>query len=377
MGAILSVLGGWWSRFFCRPVRAKVAVALPPPPASLEEAMAVVEAASRPPWAMPAPVDHTQSLIETVGAGAVAASAPVMGTAEREHIRARTLAALADLRQIPALQSLAQGFLRALNQPDVAFDELVATIEKDSALCVRVLRMANSVLVSPEQRIEDLESAVHMLGVQRVRQTAQALFTLRDAHHVAEGFDWRHLWMHALATASIASELERGLRGGDVAQLHLAALLHDVGKIVLSTVAPEDYRAVLVTAWHENGRLEDLERERFGIDHREAGTLFARAAGLPAIVLQTIAHHDRPEESEGFAYEVALVAIANYLSKAHGLGFSGARLDASDGEFEALPAWDVVAAALGHRPEVAPLERELAAFLPQVRAELRELRELG
>lgn len=348
------------------------------PPASLEEAIAVVEAASRPPWAMPVPVDHTQSLIEIVGAEAVVAPAAPAATAEeREQVRARTLAALADLRQIPALQSLAQGFLRALNQPDVAFDELVATIEKDSALCVRVLRMANSVLISPEQRIEDVESAVHMLGVDRVRQTAQALFTLRDAHRVAEGFDWRHLWMHALATASIASELERKLRGGEVAQLHLAALLHDVGKIVLSTVAPEEYRALLVTAWHESGRLEDLERERLGVDHREAGTLFARAAGLPEIVLQTIAHHDRPQEAEQFGAEAALVAIANYLSKAHGLGFSGARLDASDGDFETLPAWDVLASATGRRPDIAELEREIAAFLPQVRAELRELRELG
>src|SRR6185369_7463097 len=135
--------------------------------------------------------------------------------------------------------------------------EVVEAVEKDSALCVRVLKMANSVLISPERRIEDLETAVQMLGVARVRKAAQALFTLRDANRVAEGFDWRHLWIHALATAAIAEELEQQLRSSGDPQLHLAALLHDVGKVVLSTIAPDEYREVLIISWNENGRLED------------------------------------------------------------------------------------------------------------------------
>jgi putative nucleotidyltransferase with HDIG domain len=220
----------------------------------------------------------------------------------------------------------------------VEVSDVVEAIAKDSALCVRVLRMANSVLVSPERRIEDLDTAVQMLGVVRVRKTAQALFTLRDAKRVGEGFDWRHLWIHALGTAAIAEELEKQLRPAGDSPLHLAALLHDVGKIVLATVAPEDYRDILVMAWNENGRLEDLERARLGVDHREAGVLFARHNGLPEAVVEAIAHHDRPEAAEKFRFEVALVSLANHVSKAHGLGFSGARLDDSDGEFEDLPA---------------------------------------
>jgi putative nucleotidyltransferase with HDIG domain len=282
---------------------------------------------------------------------------------------------LTNLRQIPALQSLAQGFLRAMGRQEVAVPEVIETIEKDSALCVRVLRMANSVLVSPERRIEDLDTAVQMLGVARVRQAAQALFTLRDANRVGEGFDWRHLWIHALATAAIAEELEKQLRSNADSQVHLAGLLHDVGKIVLSTIAPDVYRDVLVIAWNENGRLEDLERERLGVDHREAGVMFARHNGLPDVVVETIAHHDRPEEAEKHRFEVALVAVANYLSKAHGLGFSGARLGPSDGEFEDLSAWAVIAETCGFRPNAEAIEEEMSGFIGSLRADLRSLRE--
>jgi hypothetical protein len=67
------------------------------------------------------------------------------------------------------------------------------------------------------------------------------------------------------------------------------------------------------------------------------------------------------------------VSIANYVSKAHGLGFSGARLDAADGEFANLPAWRVIEAELGYRPDVEALEANMSKFAPSVRAELREM----
>lgn len=375
MSALLSTIGGWWTRLFSRERPRRAAMPEPMPTTSQAEEGVIIDfrVAADQMKAAEVAVDQTRSLIEILRLDALPAQlAPVQAD---PRVREKTLAALSDLRQIPALQSLAQSFLRSLNEPEVSMGEVVSAIAKDSALCVRVLKMANSVLVSPERRIEDVETAVHMLGVARVRKAAQALFTLRDANNVAEGFDWKHLWMHALATATIAEELDQQLRSGDSTQLHLAALLHDVGKIVLSTIAPDEYRAILVTAWNQNGRLEDLERERLGVDHREAGVLFARSAGMPEIVVQAIAHHDRPEEAESFRFEVALVSLANHLSKAHGLGFSGARLDERDGELADLSAWQVIAENSGGAANVEAIESEMAVFASAVRADLRELHE--
>lgn len=95
-------------------------------------------------------------------------------------VRERTLAQLHGLQQIPALQSLAKNFLQTLNQPHVSIGEVVDAVRKDSALCVRLLRAANSVAFASEQRVQDLATAVQMLGVLRVRRMMQAMFTLRD-----------------------------------------------------------------------------------------------------------------------------------------------------------------------------------------------------
>jgi putative nucleotidyltransferase with HDIG domain len=366
----------WWTRFSRRAT--VTATAAPAVPGSVPEAgpeAGTAPASVKPPApAVLRPEPDAAPLLEIVQQASLGPRAAVPHPVD-PAARERTLAGLRGLQQIPALQSLARGFLLTLNQPHVAVAEVVEAIRKDSALCVRLLRAANSAAVASEQRIEDLEMAVQMLGILRVRKMMQAMFTLRDGNRVAAGFDWRHLWIHALATAAIAEELERRLCPVADSQIHLAALLHDVGKIVLSTLAPEEYREVLLRAWYDGGPLEELERERLGVDHREAGAVFARHNGLPGIVVAAIEHHHAPAEAPAHRVPVALIGLANHLSKAHGLGFSGARLGENDGEFEDQTAWAIVEQACGARLEPAAIEEAMGDFLAQLRADLRGLRE--
>jgi len=292
-------------------------------------------------------------------------------------LRAQTLDALEKLQQIPALQSLAQGFLRAATRTDGSVEEVVEAVEKDPALCVRVLRMANSASVRSEKKIEDIFTAVQMLGLRRVSALAQALFTMRDARNMAGGLDWRHLWVHALATAAIAEELEQRLGRSAGQQLYLAALLHDVGKIVLSTVAADKYGALLDEVLTDGRRLDVLEQERFGVGHAEAGVIFARHGGLPDEVIAAIAHHASPAEAQDHRQTVAIVNLANFLSKTYGLGFSGARLDETDGDFVSLPGWAVIADEVGGNIDPSIIEEDMRPFISELKQELLGLREVA
>ena len=363
MSAALSALfRGWWVRFCIR--RSPAA----PTPAARE----LLPEGGRVGVAHQVPSEVAATETMAVTAEAVVAEP---GTGVDATVRARTLESLAKLQQIPALQSLAQGFLRAAARSDGSVEEVVASVEKDPALCVRVLRMANSAAVKPEQKIEDIFTAVQMLGLRRVSTLAHALFTMRDAKNMAGGMDWRHLWMHALATAAIAEEIERhvGRPGGH--QLHLAALLHDVGKIVLSTVDPEGYRGVMAVVWAGEGRLDELEQKTFGVGHGEAGVIFARQSGLPDEVIAAIAHHADPAKAETHQLTVAIVSLANFLSKSYGLGFSGARLEERDGDLESQAAWAVIARETGVAPDVLLISDAVHGLVGSLKQELQGLRE--
>lgn len=390
---IQSPLRRWWTRFWgigrSRIVSPSAPASSPAPlkilpidPPSIHGGRQLAE----PPPADPEPTPELvradaeairAALAETL-MGPVESRAPIplAITVDDPVLRAATLAALAELRQIPSLHSLAQGFMLTAGREGVSIDEVVDSIGKDPSLCVRVLRMANSAFVSPVNRIEDLPSAVQMLGVVRIRSLVQALYTLRDSRAIAPGFDWRHLWLHALATASLSEEIERqlGLQSGPL--LYLAALLHDVGKIVLSVIAPEGYREILLAAWQESRPLEELERARFGLTHREAGEVYLRQNNMAETVLAAVAHHQAPGDApESTRLVVAVVSIANFVSKTYGLGFSGAVLTAADGEFADLPAWSVIEAETGQRPDLEGLEARLQTCIPGIKAQLIKLRE--
>ncbi|MDB6094773.1 MAG: histidine kinase [Verrucomicrobia bacterium] len=290
-------------------------------------------------------------------------------------IRARILNNLKELHQIPALSMLAQGFSRTMSRPDVTVEEVVASVAKDQALSVRILRMANSVEVSSEQRIDNLGVAVQMLGVERVRKAADAVFILNNASSTSSGLDWRHLWVHALGTAAIAEKLEKLVRNQDGSVVYLTGLLHDVGKIVLSTLVPDDYKAVLVESWKENNLLENVERLRLGVDHSEAGVAFGEQNKLGDSIIQVIKHHADPQLAVNHRFEVAVVSIANYLAKAYGFGFSGSLIQEGGTSFEELPGWDIIAEETGTRPYFVDIEEPMQAFAQKLRGELAALRE--
>lgn len=365
----------WWARFF----GARTATHVLPPreqprPAPANVPAEPVSSLSRPAWLF-RPEPDVATLLQIVQRPSLEIPIAPLRAVD-PAVRERMLAQLRGLQQIPALQSLAKNFLQTLNQPQVTVGEVVESIRKDSALCVRLLRAANSVALAPEQHVEDLSTAVQILGVVRVKKMMQAMFTLRDGHRVAAGLDWSHLWIHALSTAEIAEEMERRLRPVSDSQIYLAALLHDVGKIVLSTLAPDEYREVLVRSWNDGGPLEELERAQLGVDHREAGVIFARYNGLPDVVIAAVENHQSPSLATEYRFEVALVGLANYLSKARGLGFSGSRLVAADGSFAEHEAWDLVRAATGEPTDPDDFEVKLGEFLDALRADLRNLREV-
>ncbi len=291
------------------------------------------------------------------------------------NARNRILAAC-QLDQIPALQALVQGFTKAANRRDVTVDEVVESISKDPALCVRILRMANSTEVNSEQRIESLETAVQMLGVDRVREAAEAMLILRSSTPKPGEIDMRQLWIHALATATIAEHIEKKLRGKNGPQVYLAGLLHDVGKIVLSLVEPDEYRGLLVKAWQDNQALGAIEQPRLGVDHSEAGVVFAVQNRLSELIVQAIAYHGDPTKAASHHFEVAIVSIANKVAKLHSLGFSGSPPPAGVA-FADFPEWPIITAELGQPPDLASLGADLDRFTARLGPQLNSLLEEG
>lgn len=285
-----------------------------------------------------------------------------------------TQLALENLRALPSLKNRAQRFARAVADDYCLLDEVVVEVGHDPALAANVLRLANSAAVGPRQRVVDLTTALQLLGVVRVRRLADLLAAMDESRGLAPGFNWGSLWLHSAACAALAARLGEWAGEHVSPELSVAGLLHDIGKIALSTVAPEAYREVLMETWMLGGSLAALEQSRLGMDHREAGWIFGREADLPPRVLSAIAFHDEPDRAPpDHRPVVATVAVANHLAKSHRLGFSGESAGSLAG-LAASAAWTSWQKTLDRPLDPDALITELRAeWLPAIRAELAVL----
>ena len=85
---------------------------------------------------------------------------------------------------------------------------------------------------------------------------------------------------HSLASAMVARHIAQR---ADASTAFTAALLHDVGKLLLADRFRDRYGELLLEAEGDNHALHELEAEHLGVTHDEAGAYLLGVWGLPPI----------------------------------------------------------------------------------------------
>ena len=98
-----------------------------------------------------------------------------------------------------------------------------------------------------------------------------------------------------------------------------AALLHDIGKIVLGTFLSIDSGPIMKLAFEDGLSFENAEREVLGIDHAEVGAELLNLWDIPDEIVQVVQYHHHPEQCED-NMAVHLVHVADLLSIECGFG---------------------------------------------------------
>ncbi len=176
-------------------------------------------------------------------------------------------------------------------------DEIVEIVQFDQALTASLLRAANSSWSASRTEITNVKDAVVRLGSSTVFSIALGVnVKSRMARDVPEyGLNEGDLWNHSVA-ASLAGELLlRHCKHKLPAETVTAALLHDVGKLVMCRFLGDDLLGVLGRAHEEAGLTRmQAEYEVLGVHHAELGGLIAQIWGLPDSLVRGISYHHSP-----------------------------------------------------------------------------------
>jgi HD-like signal output (HDOD) protein len=234
------------------------------------------------------------------------------------------------IRNMPSLPTSTSKVLEICNDPQTRPVDLNRVISLDPVLVGRVLKLLNSAYYSLGQQVTSVVRAITMLGVNTVKNLALSTVIMgtlaKDKNRRGleiEGF-WRHSLCVGVASKLLASE--RGIEPGRLEEYFTAGLLHDIGKIPLSTILANDYMLTVADADWNRIPLFQAEDAGLGLNHCAAGAMIAKAWRLSGPVAETIAYHHSLAEYTGDYMDILYsVAAANRFASVREIGFSGDR----------------------------------------------------
>ncbi|MGO9096051.1 MAG: HDOD domain-containing protein [Bryobacteraceae bacterium] len=224
--------------------------------------------------------------------------------------------AIGAIGELPSPPRTCMLLLQELANPEASFSRVAGIVEQDVGLASKVLQLVNSAFFGFTYEFATVQRAVNYLGIDVLRQLVTSVEILRTFRTDAACgiFSLEDLDAHSRFAAGIAGQLPVS---GDVAVPVLAALLHDVGQLVLAMRLPEQFALALETACETGRSLHSVERELNGVTHAEAGGFLLGLWGLPRAVVDAVTHHHRPlgrPEAPGVLSPTAAVQVADALA---------------------------------------------------------------
>lgn len=228
---------------------------------------------------------------------------------------------LADLDKLDPMPGSVIRLAEMVSRPDSSMSDVIGVIELDQALTANVLRLANSAWSASTQRIATVRNAVLRLGAGRILGVAVGERVSRVMVHGCPGYELGEyeLWRHSVAAALAAENMRDFASSRIPGAAFTAALLHDIGKLILSRhLAPDLVGRIRDTARTDNIDYLQAERRVLGTDHAEVGGIMARQWQFPAQIVNAIAHHHDPDAQPEPVLDA--VHIANVVAKLNGVG---------------------------------------------------------
>lgn len=234
---------------------------------------------------------------------------------DKESLRTRVKA----LKNVPTLPDVFEAINRLLEDPDTAAEDIATIISSDQALSAKILRVVNSALHGFPGRISSITHALIILGFDVV----QGLILSASVFDMMLGKGMQGLWKHSLGCATTAGVIARKTNHPHPEEVSIAALLHDIGKVIIKTELPEE--TCRIDEAIEKGKISTYEAEEqiLGLNHSTVGRWLCEEWNLPNKLTDPIAYHHKPGMSEFVQVPTAIVHVADILVRANGFGFAG------------------------------------------------------
>jgi putative nucleotidyltransferase with HDIG domain len=135
----------------------------------------------------------------------------------------------------------------------------------------------------------------------------------------SELFDQELFWAHSVCVGLAAEAIARETRVARPEDAFTAGVLHDIGKLAMIIVAPDDFAEAVDLVTHEDMSYREAEVAVFGVNHQQVGTRLAQRWKFPEPLVAAIRDHHPARRSSAIESLGDIAAAADLACNRRGL----------------------------------------------------------
>ncbi|MCX8118308.1 MAG: HDOD domain-containing protein [Desulfobacterota bacterium] len=229
---------------------------------------------------------------------------------------------LQSIERLPPFPAVVFRALQLLEDPRTSAQDLVDVLHLDPAITANVLRLCNSAYFGLKKKVHSLKEAIILVGFQPLLEIILSQQSIGLLKKPCQGYDLGQvdLWKHSVACALLTRIISKRLDWQMTYVPFTAALLHDIGKMILGQFFQGHFMEIKRLVHEEGFSFTEAEREVLGIDHAELGGKVAEYWKFPGIMISAIRFHHTPAQSFGDSEMVELIRLCDMIALMTGIG---------------------------------------------------------
>jgi HD-like signal output (HDOD) protein len=267
----------------------------------------------------------------------------------RQNIRNydEVIGRVAECPVIGSLKKINDSLMAITASNDGTVNEIAEVISRDMSLTSRLLRQVNSVFTGLSVRVTSLEEAIFYLGLRQIRRlaiTTRVIDEMESFGGKSEAIDWPSFWAHSIGCGIIAREIMIMAKGSSDDDIYyICGLLHDIGKLVMYNVYPDELLQTCNMEFESKIDLVRYQQETFGWDYTHVGGLYLERNNMPQVMVESVLFQTNPGQSVKFKRLCAGIELAEIISRFSGCcGPFEKFVTVEENSWESVEGWGIL-----------------------------------
>jgi putative nucleotidyltransferase with HDIG domain len=227
-----------------------------------------------------------------------------------------------EIKNLKPIPQIANQIMSIVENPNASLSDVADIIVYDPMTTANILRTCNSAYFGLTRKVESVHEAVALIGLEQVVDLVLLKSGAENLKKEQEGYglDEGDLWRYSVASALISKELSEKKQLASAQMVFTAALLKDIGKVILNRFVGDSFPKIQALVEDEGYSFMEAEKKVIGVDHTELGGLVASNWKFSQKMVYIIQNHHLSDKQAREDMETCIVYLSDIICMMMGIG---------------------------------------------------------